>query len=476
MPYTSSTEYRNPCVVAFENCWNAGGGQSACQYPAPQSFTGAFIKNHFSRTGTNAPGGIRGKAVASPGGAYIVVTRKQCGNKRLAYKVFNPLIGKDIWARDCVYTTRLIRKKSKRGKRRKLPKKFFVNPNPLNFTLIKRSFSGDSVVKGTYIGDPLWYRKVAGPLWAPFVPFGAPVPAQPNPQNYFGFSQEYTAAAAELETKLLSKFYERVKNQAVNLAQALGERKQTSKMLSDAVVRLASGVKLAKQGNLRAAAGKIFPKNSKDLANDWLLYQYGVKPLLSDIDGAAKHLALGEKVIYNVTVKRKVEIPSHVLYNGGTNNNFKCTTVITSSGFVEVSYKARIQVDKSFQRDLERFGFTDPLAVAWELMPWSFVADWFIPIGDYLGNQDAFDNVQLLYCTKTVVMSEDVFCTSSIGGIDNNWYNWDQASASWSSKRFDVVRSILTNNLPPLPKPQFKDPVSDTHLANAVALLRQLRK
>lgn len=475
MPYTSSSKYLESCAVVLGNCWPSGSS-SACATPVIRSFNNAFKLESFFRSGTNTPGGIRGKAVASPGGAYKSVTRKVCKGPRLAYKVWNPKIQKFIWARDCINVTRLVRKRGPKGQKRKKVKRLYVNPNALNFSKVDCWYSGDGSVKGTYTGDPKFYRTVTGPLWAPFVPLGTYVAAQPNPQNYTsGFSSPYIDAASALESKLLSKFYERVKNQSVNLAQAMGERKQTSKMLSQAVTRLAQGVSLAKKGNLAGAARKLFPNSSKGLANDWLLYQYGVKPLLSDIDGAAKHLAVGEKVVYNICVKDKVEIPYQVLYAGGTNIGFRCNTTISSSGFVEVTYKARIQVDKTFTRDLERFGFTDPLSVAWELMPWSFVADWFLPIGDYLANSDAFDSIQLLYCTKTVVMSENVLCTSNIGGLDNNKYMWDSATASWSAKKFSCVRSILTN-VPSMPKPSFKDPVSATHLANAVALLRQLKK
>lgn len=36
-----------------------------------------------------------------------------------------------------------------------------------------------------------------------------------------------------------------------------------------------------------------------------------------------------------------------------------------------------------------RFGLLNPLEVIWELVPFSFVADWFLPIGDYLSALDA---------------------------------------------------------------------------------------
>jgi hypothetical protein len=31
-------------------------------------------------------------------------------------------------------------------------------------------------------------------------------------------------------------------------------------------------------------------------------------------------------------------------------------------------------------------GLLDPLSVAWEILPWSFVVDWFYPVGTFLDN------------------------------------------------------------------------------------------
>lgn len=45
---------------------------------------------------------------------------------------------------------------------------------------------------------------------------------------------------------------------------------------------------------------------------------------------------------------------------------------------------------------LEQFGLANPTAVAWELVPFSFVADWFVGIGDYLAAQTALLGLEVL--------------------------------------------------------------------------------
>lgn len=49
-------------------------------------------------------------------------------------------------------------------------------------------------------------------------------------------------------------------------------------------------------------------------------------------------------------------------------------------------------------------GFTNPAAVLWEATPFSFVVDWFLPIGDYLKTLDGSTLNGLLLCKD--------FCTT----------------------------------------------------------------
>jgi len=58
---------------------------------------------------------------------------------------------------------------------------------------------------------------------------------------------------------------------------------------------------------------------------------------------------------------------------------------------VETQTKAWLEVEASNTTlmRLEQFGLANPAALAWELIPFSFVADWFVGVGDYLNAQTA---------------------------------------------------------------------------------------
>jgi len=111
-------------------------------------------------------------------------------------------------------------------------------------------------------------------------------------------------------------------------------------------------------------------------------------------------------------------------------------------------------------------------------MPYSFVIDWLLPIGNYLQNHAAFANLKLVHLHKTQYIEEYVhFERQFLTKRDNNGYLWPaRAAVGFINKRVSCSRSVITNNLPKLPFPSFKDPTSAGHIANAIALIRQLRK
>jgi hypothetical protein len=52
-------------------------------------------------------------------------------------------------------------------------------------------------------------------------------------------------------------------------------------------------------------------------------------------------------------------------------------------------------VNPEFVR-LQQMGLTNPLEVAWELIPFSFVADWFISVGDWLRGLTALHGLRIV--------------------------------------------------------------------------------
>jgi len=112
----------------------------------------------------------------------------------------------------------------------------------------------------------------------------------------------------------------------------------------------------------------------------------------------------------------------------------------------------------------------DPLSVAWEVMPWSFVADWFLPIGDYLGAVDFYRSFDINY----IVRSEKVVRQGTFH--DPGPYYEIEGAEGYFTREVTFTRSINSNpsTYADVPTPSFKSmqkALTPEHLLNAFALL-----
>lgn len=465
MPYGNKSENDSTRpLVQGVNSYPGGSKNYTLISPHGIPVDGAL---NYNRSGTNR----NSPSSALPGlpGTFELVAVQVPKGPRLSYKVWSKRLNKYVWARKPITIYRLKRKRSA------VKSKNTLLPNKLNFQSHRVSYFGAGSVTGVS-SDPTYSRTYSGDLWANFVPIGSYTAIGPNHQTYLtgGISSRFTSLVNECSDEALRRLYEAVKNQKVNIAQALAERAQTASLISDAVSRVVKAYKAIRRGNLASAAKSVFPTNSKQLANDHLLIQYGVLPLASDIGGAIGLLYDEPRFSYDVKVGKRIPLPRTLLEAEKTNSGFPHDTKVWSEGFVQVTYKARVSVTARFGRHMTEVGFTNLPALGWELMPYSFLIDWLLPIGDYLSNQDAFSDLKVEWCTKTVFIKEFVTFERQIGGRAGS-YLYGNSTAGFVNEKVICTRDFVTD-IPSMPLPAFKDPVSPMHIANALALLRQLKK
>lgn len=227
-----------------------------------------------------------------------------------------------------------------------------------------------------------------------------------------------------LENELLDK----VRQTPVDLGVALGEFRETANFVASAMVKTVGVMKAARKGDLSGVVQTIIGRQSKatrgrvlkghkggngpetssfldrvnpvikgdtsrfrsvplSAAGTTLMANYALQPLISDVKGSLEALEadwLTNKRTkyyskkgrdYSIDLRTEVKPPDSaypILYG--------------CSG--KAKYRARIGIELEIENDLivalDTLGLLNPISTGYELIPFSFVLDWFLPVGDFL--------------------------------------------------------------------------------------------
>jgi hypothetical protein len=345
-------------------------------------------------------------------------------------------------------------------------------------------------------------EKVLGPMYrGAFVqqtgyPFSSLCPGQvmtgamasiayPDFVRYFPVQQaDINALDATARNKLRLK----AKDQKSNLLQVYAEREQTARLFGEVALKITRSLAALKKFDYNSAAhalGLRLSRRQKQrmsrnknldadgfMSKSWLELQYGWKPLLNDVYGSAELIAQKNirEVIDKATAQasRKFEDVQVLKPRNWT---------VTTRRVTEYTIKYGVYYSTSeLQHTLAQVGLTNPALIAWELLPWSFVIDWFIPIGNFIGSWDATIGLDFYKGYKTVFVRQYYVSSAKatyVGSYPETEF-W-RGTAETSGKLVTVKRTVLTS-FPMSGLPSFKNPISFDHVANAMALLTQLHR
>jgi len=272
----------------------------------------------------------------------------------------------------------------------------------------------------------------------------------------------------------------------------LGELTETLRMLRNPLLGIRS---LSKDflDTLRKRKRASPKKWLNDIGGAWLEQSFGWNPLLNDISNGVKayrrlvepvktlKLSAGASKSYDVTKQHtSPHWPGFVApYDSG------CSFHTISSWFIEnfkVRYKGAVitQVDAPGWQNDDLFGFEPQnfIPAAWELLPWSFLADYFTNIGDILDASIVNTN-RLAWVNKTTISTKVKHGRfSQVWGSPPGGSGWTKVALSGSSGFHYAKRRVVDRvanvgmNLPSL---QFNFNLTGGQLANIDALLSQAR-
>lgn len=235
------------------------------------------------------------------------------------------------------------------------------------------------------VDRPLLYRAQGSKLMASY---GAlPVDAA---GSYGGMPNGYSSYS------LLNNIsYERLRGEvsdsalwAVNLA----EYNQSIAMMVNRTRQLARFTRHLMRLNFVAAAAALGLDGKparvsvrRSMANNWLEYSFGWKPLIMDIYST---IDLLQEPIKSITPKGSASASD--IYDDNPSAGGLIWTRKRRFGMLRAKQGCEISISNPNLYLANNLGLANPAIVAWELVPFSFVIDWFANVGNFLSSGTDF--------------------------------------------------------------------------------------
>jgi hypothetical protein len=311
-----------------------------------------------------------------------------------------------------------------------------------------------------------------------------------GPQWDAGIGPETAVIPANLETAQFvakRRLFDHLKGEGTNIANMFAERKQAANMVVNSINRIAGAARDLRRGNVTGAIRRFGgdPKTARklrgvDIANQWLELQYGWLPLLDDVFGLIEGLHHREttrpkvfKVSGTISSQARCDVGLtwHKDQSGWSTNVFWGVKADRSI----FKYMVRVFPDAALAEPAA-LGLTNPLVVAWEVVPWSFVVDWFLPVGAYFEQLSADHGWDFHdgCSTEFVNASQIADGTTRLTYTSNGWTYRNEASKKEMGSRYVRMNRAVLSGFPIPSAPRFKNPFSAPHVKNALALLTQV--
>lgn len=281
--------------------------------------------------------------------------------------------------------------------------------NPLEEQYIERNDSLSSIELHKWVGG-------ANPVVKNTITFSG---------GHYYLPQQFppTSGNTALYNKCLTKFPTKVNGESFNSLVFLAEFKKTRAMvltLAQDIATQFSKMQKSRVKDLSSISGRMYRDkhgfskhkfrtdsglnpnsglSKREVQNVWLEYRYGWRLLVKDIQDALKalHDTRTRRPVLRVTALSREEVKQSFTINnlqlinriappGQCLNDLTCERTY----YEETKVTVRFRDSLPLLGTLQQYGITNPALLVWELIPYSFVFDWLVPVGDYLSTIDTF--------------------------------------------------------------------------------------
>jgi hypothetical protein len=297
---------------------------------------------------------------------------------------------------------------------------------------------------------------------------GSYVAVEPSPPN--SHFPDYTSSKwTPLKNRAYSRLENRVNGEKAALGVFAAEWRESLNLVAQRGIGLWSAYRDFRRGRFRSGLRKlsVSPKrkhrgklrNSADeAAGLWLEYWFGWSPMVSDIQTAVSELAS--------------PLPQNASYYGSASDTLIVSVPQSNvnsfgySGQIDVRFStgAQFSLDNPNTYLANQLGLLNPATVAWELIPFSFLADWAFDVSSFLESFSDFAGLTVSKSWNNILWRS----TAST--------KWPKASPEIRT-RCDVFQRNL-GLIRPLPNTEVRANVgpSVTRAASAMSLLVKILK
>lgn len=296
------------------------------------------------------------------------------------------------------------------------------------------------------------------------------------------------------ENKLLSKLKSAYDGHDWNGGAMAGELGKTVDSLADRARQLAGIVNALRRGRpdralkilkgappsrasinrMAAASNKVgrnaYRKRFRDrnadpgdarLSDTWLETQYGILPLVSDLFALSNAIAK-----YGVPRAARLRVQHAIPRNVVISQN------LAGAGRASYSKQIIAYVEPAENTWPATMGLADPALVLWELVPFSFVVDWFLPVGTYLAASNIAARAKGVFVSTVRDRSYASGSGWKEGYVSPTCCN-QTSPTEWFIREVSITRTVSSSLTAKLPV--FRNPLNyngaGTKVANAIALV-----
>lgn len=322
---------------------------------------------------------------------------------------------------------------------------------------------------------PLGYiRKQGNTLAAsytpPFIGFGGKANTW-STKGVLGWGPDVGSTFGYLMTQAVNSVYDKfrdsVKGAEAMVAVNIAERNQSLQMIEDRAKQLLLFCNAVRRRNFKNAAailGVKPPKDvkhlGKDVANAFLEFHFGWEPLIGDIYSSVKILQGG---VPNKVVRcRGRRETSRLTERDDTGQRIDAIQCLATA---QSSASCRVVVTNPSLHVADQLGLVNPAGIAWELVPFSFVVDWFVPVSSFLNSMTDFLGLTLDNASYFTLLRTPVWTYSIDYYIEPFGHMHITTSGFYAERKLGIPSVTLV--------PSRVYGISPTRAATAISLLLQ---